>query len=561
MTEPPIGETTADEAGRDDRAAGLVERPSNGAQDVIDAVELLGAEGIFHKYQKEAVAWSHLVELLVVEKSRRVGITWAFAGDDVVTSATARGQGGDNTLYISYSQDMAREYIDACAGFAKAFYGIDVQVGEFMFEDRVGSEPESRKIQAFRIEFASGFTIQALSSAPRSLRGKQGRVRIDEGAFVDNLEELLKAALALVMLGSSVVVMSSHNGIDNAFNKLIHEIRAGEREGKVMTITFADAVADGMYERQAKIKGWPLTAEGREAWVAKIRKLYGSAAAEELDCIPSKGSGAWLTYDEIERAERKGIPVLRLSFDDAFARQPDHLRTAQVQEWCEANLLPLIMTFTAQDRIAVGGDFARFVDLSVIWPLKELQDRTLTTPFVVEMRNVPFTEQEFVWKYLLKRLRRWIAAIDAQGNGAYLAERLWQAFGELRVLKVVSTQAGWWRDNGPPVKQGFQDERFEIPADADTSADLRAVKVVDGVPAIPKERKTAKGEDAAAAKAAFKRHADAAVAFVLAVFAQRQGIGVEFEFMSAGRTGLAANPTIEDRGFGVVASEIQLPGY
>jgi phage FluMu gp28-like protein len=545
--------------GRADRAAEIVETPKV-TQAVLDAVSRLGAQGVFHEYQKRAVALSHQVELLVVEKSRRVGITWAFAGDDVITSATARGQGGDDTLYISYSQDMAREYIDACAGFAKAFMGIDARVGEFMFDDEVPGQDETKQIKAFRIDFASGFSIQALSSAPRSLRGKQGRVRIDEGAFVNSLEELVKAAMALVMLGGSVVIMSSHNGVDSDFNKIIQRIRAGEQEGQVLTITFQDAIADGMYERIAKIRGLELTVEARDAWVAKIYKLYGAHASEELDCIPSKGTGSWLTFDEIERAEDPAVKVLRLAFEDAFTFQPDHLRQAAIREWCEAVLLPEILKLTAHDVLGVGGDFARITDLSVVWPLIEAQDRSLRTPFVIEMRNVPFTEQEFVWKFLLNRLRRWRAAIDAQGNGLYLAERLVQAFGS-RVAALTSMNAAWWREHGPPVKQRFQDDRLSIPRDSDIAADLRAVKVEGGVPTIPKARTTAKGEDAALAKAGAKRHADAAVALVSAVFAIRQGVAGEIDHQSAGSVLPAQNLIAEDRGFGVVTSELTLNGY
>lgn len=547
---------------REARAAEVAATASNVALSVVEAVQLLGVEGVFHEYQKKAVALSHQHELVVIEKSRRVGITWAFAGDDVITSATDRSEGGEDTLYISYSQDMAREYIQACAGFAKAFMGIDAAVGEMMFDDEVPGQDETKQIKAFRIDFASGFSIQALSSAPRSLRGKQGRVRIDEGAFVNSLDDLVKAAMALVMLGGSVVIMSSHHGVDSDFNKLIQRIHAGEQEGVVQRITFADAVADGMYERVAKIRGLPLTAEGRETWVAKIRKLYGVHAAEELDCIPSKGTGSWLTFDEIERAEDPAIPVLRLACDDAFTFQPDHLRQAFIREWCEAHLLPEIRKFGAHDIVSVGGDFARRSDLSVIWPLVEEPDRSLRTPFVVEMRNVPFTEQEYLWKYLLSRLRRWRAAIDGQGNGLYLAERLVQAFGS-RVIAVLSTNTAWWREHGPPVKQRFEDSRFKIPRDRDTSADLRAVKVQGGVPTIPEERATSKGEDAALSKASagLKRHADAAVALVISVFALREGVAGEIDFASTGAA-LPSDPVlIENRGFGVAASELLLHGY
>jgi len=50
------------------------------------------------------------------------------------------------------------------------------------------------------------------TAAGANLRGKQGRVIIDEAAFHDNLEELLKAALALLMWGGEVRIISTHNG-------------------------------------------------------------------------------------------------------------------------------------------------------------------------------------------------------------------------------------------------------------------------------------------------------------------------------------------------------------
>lgn len=505
---------------------------------VLEAVDLLGPSGIFHEYQKEAVRLSHLHDLLVVEKGRRTGLTWAFAGDDVVTAASNRGEGGDDVFYIGTSFDMAREYIDACAGFARAFMNIDATVGEYLFDDENPGRPgETRQIKAFRLDFASGFTIQALTSAPRSLRGRQGLVRIDEGAFVDNLYELTKAALALIMLGSRVVVISTHNGVDNDFNKLIQEIRSGERAGCVKTITFADAVADGMYERVATIRGWDLTQEAKDRWIAKIRKTYGSAASEELDAIPSRSAGAWLSYDLVERSEREGIPVFRLAFDDAFAMQPDHIREATVKEWCETNLLPILKRL-GNEAMGIGGDFARFSDLSVMWPLIERQNRSWTTPFLVEMRNVPFTDQEFVWKFVLRRLRRWRAKVDAHGNGAYLAERLQQEFGKARV-EGVKALADWWRDQGAPLLSRFQDEgRIEIPRDADVATDLRMVKMVNGAPAIPATRTAEKDADGQATKA--KRHGDAAVGLFHASAALREGAVGDVEADTSESTGAPA---------------------
>lgn len=65
-------------------------------------------------------------------------------------------------------------------------------------------------IAAGRFTFASGFEIVALSSKPRGLRGRQGYVIIDEAAFHDDLPEVLKAAMALLMWGGKVLVISTH---------------------------------------------------------------------------------------------------------------------------------------------------------------------------------------------------------------------------------------------------------------------------------------------------------------------------------------------------------------
>lgn len=496
------------------------------APDMPPEIVALGAGNVFLPYQAEATALSHEHPLLVIEKSRRIGITWGFAGDDAITAATAKAAGGDDILYISYSFDMAREYIDAAAAFAKAFMGFTGQVGEYVFDDENPDRPgETRQIKAFRIDFASGNTIQALSSAPRSLRGKQGRVRIDEAAFVNDLAELLKAALALLIWGGQVTVMSTHNGVDHEFNQLIKRIQAGEQDGHVMKITFMDAIGAGLYERICLRKGEEPTEDGKAAFIKKIYGLYGAGATEELDVIPSRSDGAWLTYDEIERAERPDIPVLRWDLPDDFKLLPDEIRELRAELWCRENLDPVLASLDVQASHGVGGDFGRRVDLSCFWISEEDQKRNYNTRFVVELRNCPFTEQVFILRWILERIRRWSAQFDEGGLGMSIAERMQQLFGAVRVV-LVNLRTAWWQVAGPPVKQRFQDGRGTIPQDRDTAADCRLIKVKNGVPHVPDERTRAKGEDAP--KGA-KRHGDSAIAMVLSWTALRSGAAEPFE--------------------------------
>jgi len=97
-------------------------------------------------------------EVKIVEKSRRIGITWAQASDDVLTAAT-EGRAGMDVLYIGYNQEMTREYIQTCAWWARGFNKICGEIEEFIFQD----EDPDKNISAFRISFASGHEIVALS--------------------------------------------------------------------------------------------------------------------------------------------------------------------------------------------------------------------------------------------------------------------------------------------------------------------------------------------------------------------------------------------------------------
>ena len=92
----------------------------------------------------------------VYEKSRRIGISWTQAYDAVVTAATtARGM---DVWYIGYNKDMAVEFINDCAFWARKMNKVAEDEGQVIIED------EDKDILAYRIRFVSGHRITALSS-------------------------------------------------------------------------------------------------------------------------------------------------------------------------------------------------------------------------------------------------------------------------------------------------------------------------------------------------------------------------------------------------------------
>ncbi len=462
-------------------------------------------------YQQELVAGVDANRVVVVEKSRRTGYTWGAGSAAVLTSAAEKKAGGMDTLYLGYNLDMAREFIDTCAMWARSFHQVCSEVEETMWLD--GPDKE---IKAFRISFASGYEILALTSKPRSLRGRQGFVILDEAAFHDDLAEVLKAAMALLIWGGKVLVLSTHDGDLNPFNLLVNDIRAGRKPYKLLRCDFDTALRQGLYQRICLATGATWSAEAEAEWRAGVIASYGEDADEELFCVPRFGKGAFLNAALIEARMVDGIPVVRWEQPASFAEWPEHLRKAEVRDFCERDLTPLLEQLDKRFVHVFGQDFGRVSDLSVMWPLMIGPTLRRVTPFVVELRGIPFEDQKAIAFYIIDRLpRRGGAAFDATGNGAYLAEVAMQRYGSGSVAQIKMSLE-WYRENMPPMKAMFEDDQVAVPKDADILGDLRLIKSIDGVGQIPSARTT--GADGA------KRHGDAAIALCLAIHASRMMI-------------------------------------
>lgn len=491
-------------------------------------------------YQVEIDRQCEIHDVVAVEKSRRTGATFGAAASSVLRSGAARGQGGMDTLYMGTSHDMAKEFIDAAAFWCRIFDQAIESMGETLFDD--GSK---EGVKAMRIDFASGFSIVALSSKPRSLRGRQGFAILDEAAFVDDLKALLQAALAFLIWGGKVLIISTHNGDQNPFNQLIQDIRAERLPYGLVRFDLDDALRAGLYERiclvnAAKEGEWSPDKEAD--WRDSLVRRYGEGADEELYCVPSAGGGVVLPRVLIEARASQAIPVLRFEQPASFALLEEGIRQLAVAGWCHDVLEPALRSLDPTLQHALGEDFGRIADLTVLWPLAIAKNLKRRTPFTVELRNIPFEQQKQILFFLADRLPRLMALkLDAGGNGAYLAEVAAQRYGEARVEQVKLSQ-GWYLENVPPFKAAFEDGMIEVPADADVVTDLATPVYRAGVASIPPLR--TKGADGA------KRHADSFVAGVLAYAASRAD-PEEYDYTPVSAldaTGLVGRPP--DLGFG-----------
>ena len=479
-------------------------------------------------YQRDWIA--DRSEIKLAEKSRRTGLTWAEAADAVLTAAASKKAGGDNHFYVGSNREMAVEFIDACAMWAKQFNKAAGAIEEEIFNDG------DKDILTFNIRFASGFKIQALSSRPSNLRGRQGNVTIDEAAFHDQLDEVLKAALALTMWGSKIRIISTHNGVENLFNELIQDARAGKKPYSIHRITLDDACEQGLYKRICQIRGIEWSATGEQAWKDKL--LAGPAssedALEEYGCVPKSGGGAYISRTLIE-SRMYEAPIVRFEGDDAFNKLSEELRKIEVEALCETQFEPLLRALNETDEHVFGEDFGRSGDLTVIAPMAIRKDLKRVVPFLVELRNIPFRSQEQILFYIVDRLPRLRAGrLDARGNGQYLAEQAVYRYGAARIEAVMISQS-WYLDVMPKFKARFEDDLIALPRDRDVVDDLRAIQVIKGIPKIP-DAKTGDNKN---------RHGDAAIALAMADSAS-DAEGMEIDFIPVPRSGTFRSMSDDD---------------
>ena len=442
-------------------------------------------------------------------KSRRIGFSWgALAAESALEAALQPRAGGMDQFYMGYNMAMAAEFIGDCAFFAKAYAlaasAIDVSLETVIIND------EKQDIITYKIRFASGYVVEALSSAPHNWRSRQGHARIDEAAFHANLAEVVKGALAFKMWGGRVDIVSTEDGEDNTFHGYVKDILAGKLPWSLHTVTFADALRMGFYQRVCLVKSLDWSPEAETAYRDSTYADYPSAedAAEELDCVPKRGSGGFFTRLLLENCMDDAVPTFRFAQPGEFVLEPNRLQITE--DWFKANLAPVIASLPTDRRTAYGQDFGRDGDLSVIWVAQEIRTDVWRVVFAVELRRIPFDCQKLITNAICDNLPLFCkGCFDARGNGQSHAEAAMQRYGANRI-ECVQITAAWYALWFPRYKQAMERNTIIIPGGAakeDIIADHRLVALHKGNPTMSDVR--IKGSDG------YFRHGDSAIAGVM----------------------------------------------
>lgn len=442
--------------------------------------------------------------LKVVVKSRRIGLSWSEAYDAVMRGGAAGGTG--DTYYQSYAHDMTRGFLSDCAQWAETVHALADRVGERLIDD------EDRQRSVFSLRLSSGRSIEGMSSSPRQFRsrGRPGDTAIiDEAAFVSDLPEVLKAAIAFRIWGGRLRIISTHNGVGSPFARLVEEVEEGSRPGSLHTITLRQALDEGLYRRVCQVSGETWTPDGEAQWEADVRAEYGEDAAEELDCIPAAGGGRWLSWEMIRAAEHED------------AGQPDRY---------QRYLGPVV----------IGNDIARRRHLWVAVVLQVVGDVAWTRE-ISTLRDATFGEQDQELDRLVARYRPMAVAMDATGLGEKPVEDARARYGASRVEGVHFT-AAVQHDLAIALRERLEDGLLRLPAgDAALREDLRSVHRDYGPTGAPRlvadETREADGGTS---------HADRfwAMALACGAAAQRRGRAVEGHLSALGSGAVWSPPDV-----------------
>ncbi len=387
----------------------------------------------FMPYQ---VAWlEDTAQIKLYEKSRRVGLTYVQAFEDVVDAGV---YGKYDVWFSSNNETNAREYIDYCKKFAKALsVALEVAGGETLIDDEGAN--------TFVLKFKNGKRITGLSSSPNQLHGKGGKIVLDEFARRDNELEVWEAASpAALVWGYPIRIISTHRGKQSIFYSFIKRLERGELPWAHHRTTFVDAVRQGLAAKSLGKES--CSREEQDAYIAKIRDSVGDASiwAQQFMCQPQDENETFIPWPLMEAAGR-------------------------------AELLPFEELKACRELYA-GLDVGRTTNFSLLWIVEKVSASLLMTRHIYTIQGDDFPTQDRKLSEVmgeLPNLRR--LCIDATGMGIGLTDYLQEQWGKARI-EGVTFSATTKEVMAFRMKKQLEDQSFLIPEDRVIFEDFQLVK-------------------------------------------------------------------------------------
>lgn len=372
-------------------------------------------------------------QIKIYEKSRRIGMTYAQAFEDVEDTAIF---GKYNVWFSSNNITNAREYIDYCKKYASALNAV------------IKSETQTELLDendanTFVITFSNGKKITALSSSPNQLHGKGGKIVLDEFARRDNELEVWEAASpAALVWGYPIRIISTHRGKQSVFYSFIKRIERGELAWSHHRTTFVDAVRQGLADKALRKK---CSKQEQDAYISKIHDSVGDSYIwnQQFMCEPQDENETFISWPVMEAAAR-------------------------------AELLPFDRLTSCRELYA-GLDVARKKNFSFLWINEKVTSDLYITRYLYAIQGEAFTRQNEKIGSILYDLPNLVRlCIDATGMGIGLTDFLQERFGAR--VEGVNFTAAVKEVMAFRLKKCLEDQSWLIPADRVIFDDFQLIK-------------------------------------------------------------------------------------
>jgi phage FluMu gp28-like protein len=399
-----------------DEIAGAIEDRKLGLTELTDDQKLFG-------YQRRWI--NDESKYAIAEKARRTGFTWAEAIASVLYCLKTK----NNCWFSSSDEKNSKEFILYVKQTCECINAI---LG-FSFISLAEATTEC-------VYLPNGSRITAVSSAPKAIRGKDGRIVLDEMAHHEDQEELYRAAQGSVIQKGCLRIMSTHNGPASLFYRLCQG--SPENGFSKHRVTLKDACDEGYAEKFA----------------THLHHL-----------LPNKEALTIAFLEEVKRG---------CSSEDAF-----------LQEFmCEPLSLKALISAEEYDKLALwdvpdeledrkynnlfcGIDVGRVHDLTVVWVLEEYinpnaasewEKYDYKTVCVKWIKNMPIPAQYEIIKPILCHPDVTGIEIDIGTIGRTLSDLV---TADLPFAKPVAFTNGKKAEMAERVKGFVQYQRISLPKD------------------------------------------------------------------------------------------------
>lgn len=367
----------------------------------------------------------------IFEKSRRIGITYAQAFEDVMDSGV---YGLYDTWFSSNNDLNAREYIRYCKSFATTL--------SLVVKDITGNDIID-EAKTYSIEFKNGKRITAVSSSPEQLHGKGGKMVLDEFARREDEAETWEAASPAALIWDYPIrIISTHKGKNSMFYVFLQKVKKGLVKWSHHRTTFIEAVEQGLAD---KVKGRTLTKAERQEYVADIHQEVADNEVwnQQFMCEACDESETFLPYALLEANASTEL----LSFSE--------LKNCKT--------------------LFGGLDIGRFKNLSLLWIIEQVSTTHFVTRHIRAIAGTDFPKQEKIINPFasLPNMRR--MCIDQTGMGIGLTDYLQHSHGKSKIEGVTFTSQAK-ETMAFRVKKWLEDKGLNIPDDKEIHNDFNSVK-------------------------------------------------------------------------------------